>query len=224
LTIKHNPKSKALSTLLIVGIVVVIAVVIGVAAYVLMAQNPAPSTSPEPTTTPTQTPTPTQTEQTTTSPTVAPTTSTASPTPAPTQTATPTSAPGVSGANSLQYTVSATSNGVPQGSYIYSAKNIGTSDLMLRIEFTDTDGSKTIYIINGKDQKAYAFSDNQWTDLSVAYQTQYATWSQLWQGYFNALTGWSGVGSYTYTSGTDSVTISNISVNPSLPDSLFTEG
>jgi len=212
-------KSKrGLSKVLIVGIVIAIIVIAAVAAYAISAQNPNPSASPQPTATPTEAPT---TEPSNAEPTATAPASTTEPSPTATSTASATAPPNVSGASSLQYSESATSNGQSLGSYTYYGKNIGTPNFMMRIEFTDTDGNQTIYIINGQLQKAWIFADNEWTDASEVYTMQYNTWNTLWQGYVGALAAWSGAGDYTYSVGGDSVRIYGISVNPTLADSLF---
>jgi hypothetical protein len=65
-------------------------------------------------------------------------------------------------------------------------------------------------------------SGGQWTDLSSAYSSQSSIWNSAFLGYKNSLTSWSGVGDWTYTDPSgDTVRISNVSVDPSLPDSLF---
>ena len=128
----------------------------------------------------------------------------------------------IAGASSLQYSVAVTSGGVSQGSYTYYGKNAGTADFMMRIDYTDSSGTQGAFIINSAQQKAWSYSDGTWTDVSAAYTMQYDTWNTLWQGYVNYLGAWTGLGDYTYSAGGDSVTISGISVNPSLPDSLFT--
>jgi hypothetical protein len=152
--------------------------------------------------------------------------STTTPTPAPGTTSTPAPSSSVTGANiagasSLQYTVAVTSNGVSQGSYTYYGKNAGTANFMMRIDYTDGSGAQGGFIINSAQQKAWSKSDGNWTDVSAAYTTQYNTWNTLWQGYVNSLSAWTGSGGYAYSAGGNSVTISGISVNPSLPDSLF---
>jgi flagellar basal body-associated protein FliL len=222
---------KAISTMLIAVILVIVIVAGGIGAYYILSQNsPGPSESP--------TPSPTTTPLTTTQPTVTPSSSIVpiqtpatsdetSPTPsAPSQSETPlpTVAPtatlNVTGATSLKYTVSLTENGVQQGAYTYYGKNAGTTNFMMRIEYTGTDGN-AIYIFNGAQQKAWSFSDNTWTDISAAYTIQFGVWNNLWQGYVNSLTAWNGSGDYSYTSQGSTVRIYDISVNPTLQDSLF---
>ena len=94
---------------------------------------------------------------------------------------------------------------------------------MIRIEFTDPSGGGTfVYIVNGALQQAWMESGGQWTDLSSAFTSEWSSWDSTFTGYQNNLANWSGVGDWTYTSPNgDSVRIHDISVNPSLSDSLF---
>jgi hypothetical protein len=208
---------KAIATMLIVGILVVVIVVGGIGAFYVLSQNaPAPTESPSPTATSTASTAPTATASETTLP---------SPSSSPAETAQPTatvapSAPNIAGASSLRYSVSLTENGVVQGSYTYMGKNAGTNSFMMRIEVTSTDGN-AIYIFNGAQQKAWTYSDGQWTDISELYTVQFGVWNNLWQGYVNGLSAWNGVGDYSYSSGGSTVRIYDISVNPTLEDSLF---
>jgi len=211
----------AISTAIVALVVIVVAAAVAAGAYYVMTQNPSsPSTSgsPTPSSSPTATPTTTPNPTTSTSPTATPT-QTATPSPSPSTS--PSSAPNVAGASSLKYSVTVTEAGVLQGSYTYQGKNAGTSNFMMRIDFTEPSGAQTIYIVNGAEQKAWAYTDGNWTDLSAAYTTQYNTWNQVWQGYVTSLSGWNGVGDWTYTDGNASVRIYDISVNPVLADSLF---
>lgn len=192
-------QKKNKKTLLIVAILVIVIVVAGVAAYVLSqnANNPPDS---NPTATPTATP------STSSSP-------TATPTP-------PSSTTSVAGASSLKYTASLTENGVLQGTYTFQGKNSGTDNFMMRVDYTDSDGS-TIFIFNGAQRKAWTYSGDEWVDISDFYDSQFQVWNGLWQGYNTNLAAWTGIGDHSYTSGGSTVRIYDISVNPTLDDSLF---
>ena len=219
----HRNKT-AISTMLIAGIVIAVIVVAGVAGYYFATQNnPSPSASPSPTSTPTSTPQASTTApSTSTNPTTAPSSqATPTPTAAPSQTASTSIPANVAGASSLQYSVSLTTNGALEGAYTYYGKNAGTQNFMMRIDFTDSDGSESIFIVNGQLQKAWSYSDGEWTDLSAAYTTQYNIWNGLWQGYVNSLSAWSGLGDYSYSAEGSTVRIYDITVNPTLADSLF---
>jgi hypothetical protein len=135
----------------------------------------------------------------------------ATPTPTPT-------APDVEGATSLQFSVDVTS-GDTSYTNIYMAKNIGTSDMMIRIEMSN--GYNAIDIVNAAEQKVWEYTDGQWTDLSDAFSDQWASWSSTWSGYKNTLADWTGTGEWTYTENGSTVRIYDISVNPTLADSLF---
>ena len=79
-----------------------------------------------------------------------------------------------------------------------------------------------IYIINGALEKVWAYSDGEWIELSEFFPTYWDTWNSAWQGYRTNLLDWTGYGDWTYTTPNgDSVRIYNISINPSLSDSLF---
>lgn len=188
-------------TLIVIAIVVIAILLIGVGIYV--------ATRGGGTGTPTTTATPTAS-------------SSASGSPTPTSTSTTT---GVADANSLQFTVTVTnSSGAVQGTYTYSAKNIGTSSAMIRIELSDLPSSdNVVYIVNGATQQAWMETGGQWTDMSSTFASQWSSWNSTFVGEQNYLSNWAGTGDYTYTDPQgDSVRIYNIAVNPALADSLFT--
>jgi hypothetical protein len=218
------PPSKRSRKTLIALILIILIVVVAVGAYLATrgtGNNPNPSATP--------TPTPITGVTSTATP-ITGVTSTATPigeaTPTPTPTAKPTSSGGgtnVAGASSLQFTATMTnSSGGSEGTYTYSAKNAGTSNLMIRIEYSDPSGDNFIYIVNGALQQAWVETGGQWTDLSSAFSSQWSTWNTAFTGYTGSLASWSGVGDYSYSSPSgETVRIYNISVNPSLADSLF---
>jgi hypothetical protein len=126
----------------------------------------------------------------------------ATPTPEPTQTP-------VADATSLQITVTDAT-----GSYQWSAKNID-SDILLSIEYLDETAGFTI-IINGAEHTAASDMTGSWADED--FQTTWDQWYPMFEGYVDALAHWT-EGDWTSDDGT--VTISDISVNPTLDDSLF---
>lgn len=188
-------KSKsAFSTLAIVAIVVVVVVVVAAAAaYYFMGQNTANPSNPSTGPTPTN------------SPTTSPTTGTT----------------GVAGATSLKYSVTLTQNGTTTATYTYSGKNLGTDNMMIRVDFQDDSGTG-IFIFNAAQKQAWTYSNNQWTDISAYFDTQYNVWKNAWTGYVNGLAAWAGTGDYTYSAEGNTVRIYDIQVNPTLDDSLFT--
>ena len=149
-------------------------------------------------------------------------------TPSPGTTATPssgTSSPSqtnaVGTASSLQFSVEFRQAGAIQGTYTYMAKNVGTSNEMIRVETTDNESRTFIYIVNKAQQKAWTYSDGQWQDVSALYSTLWSTWGESFASYTLNIAGWTG-GDYTYTAPNgDSLRYYNIAVNPALADSLF---
>ena len=127
----------------------------------------------------------------------------------------------VAGATSLQFNADITINATTTYKYTYYAKNIGTSNAMLRVEFTD--GISMITIVNEAQQQAWVCENGAWTNATGSFSNY---WSAINSGFASTkseLSNWSGAGSYTYTDPTTgySVRYYNIAVNPSLPDSLF---
>lgn len=127
----------------------------------------------------------------------------------------------VAGASSLQFSADVTSGGT-LATYTYSAKNIGTSNAMIRIELT-SGSENTIYIVNGAQKQAWIYENGAWTNLTDYFTDYWTQWNSTLTGFTNNLSHWSGSGDYTYTNPStgDTVRIYNISVNPSLADSLF---
>ena len=127
----------------------------------------------------------------------------------------------VSGASSLQFKVTVDPADAESMDYTYSVKNAGTSSLMMRIEMQSA-GESFIYIINGAQEKVWIYSGDEWIDFSQAYPDYWETWNAAMQDYQNTLIDWTGAGDWTYTTPNgDTVRIHNITINPSLADSLF---
>lgn len=142
-------------------------------------------------------------------------------TPEETPTPTPTGTPDVAGASSLQYSVTYTEGATETAAYTYYGKNAGTDNFAMRIEYDDENG-EGILIFNGATDEAWTYADGEWLDLSDYFEAQFDTWETAWEGYVTGLSNWAGTGDHTYTSGDATVTISDIQVNPTLEDSLFT--
>jgi len=101
-------------------------------------------------------------------------------------------------------------------SYIFSAKNAGTSNMMIRVEFTDpSSDSEFVYLVNGAQQKAWIQTGGQWIDLSSSFSDEWANWDSTFSDYQNTLADWNGLGDWTYTLGDETISIHDISVNPS---------
>jgi hypothetical protein len=120
----------------------------------------------------------------------------------------------VGSATSLSFDITETSTG---SAFTYKAKDIGSSNMKMRIEGT-VSSYDIIYIINGATQTMWMYASGTWFDMSSSYSTYWDTYSTMLSGYQTDLGSWTGSGSQTV----GTVTISNIQVNPSLADSLFT--
>jgi hypothetical protein len=148
----------------------------------------------------------------------------------PTPTATPAATPDVAGASSIGFKVNGTISGVSE-EYAFTAKNLGTSDVLLRVDEIDAQGNAFVYVFNETAQTVWASAMGQWSDVSSDY-------ASYWNGANSAVIGytaftdyksqiaahWSGSGNYAYTSGGNSYTIFDIDLNPTLADSLFQHG
>jgi hypothetical protein len=140
------------------------------------------------------------------------------PTPTPTPTVTP-SGSDIAGASSLQFSVEIAA-GESAGTYKYMAKNIGESNMMIRVEMTND--YELIDIVNGAQNKAWESADGEWTDLSDNYAAMFDAWDSTFAGYKSSLASWTGISEWTYTDPDgNSVRVYDIAVNPSLADSLF---
>jgi hypothetical protein len=129
--------------------------------------------------------------------------------------------PNIAGATSLQFSVSATIEGVEE-EYTFMAKNLGTTNVMLRVEQTDAEGVEFVYIMNQAEQTAWVSYAGEWMDVSSDFATYWdSTWSPALSSYKTALGSWSGTGDYQYTVEGNSYRVYDILVNPSLADSLF---
>ena len=140
----------------------------------------------------------------------------------PSPTPTPTSNP-VADATSMRFDVNATVDGELQINRV-TTKNLGTSDILLRVDQTDAQGNDFTYIMNQTGQTV-------WADFGAGFDDYSSDWSTYWdntlignaglQSYLTALEDWSGTGDYEYESGGNSFVIYNIVVDPSLDDSAF---
>jgi hypothetical protein len=146
-------------------------------------------------------------------------------------TLTPTTAlPNASKISSVQFNVSDAEQGGPivgQGKLGYFANNLGTSNLQIRTQAYDKPNGIQVTIINGVQKNAWYYENNEWK----IYPSSLVNYTNLYQGpiqyYTDAIiANWTGSGSLTYTFEDPTgvyarVIISDIVINPSLPDSLF---
>jgi len=99
------------------------------------------------------------------------------------------------------------------------AKNLGTPNMMCRWEYGVME-QLTIYIVNETQHKVWRWSfPKGWVDFSSGFD--WGKWMQGWNETETRLRDWQG-GDITYTDQGYAIRISDIQINPSLDDSLFT--
>ena len=135
------------------------------------------------------------------------------------ETPTPTPSSPVEGATSMRFDVNATVEGAKEIDR-FTVKNLGTSDILLRVDQTDAQGNNFVYIMNETGQTV-------WADFGAGFDEYSSDWTTYWDNtlignvglntYMTALANWSGTGDYTG----DSYVIYDIVVNPTIPDSAF---
>jgi hypothetical protein len=128
----------------------------------------------------------------------------------------------VTNATSLQYDVNVTYQGTTTLSE-FAGKNLGTSNIMLRIDMSGVNQDNYTTVVNGTDQTAWRATNGNWTDVSSTYNTIWAIGcGKQWNNNVNALANWNGTGECTYTDSVGtSYKIYNVVINPTLDDSLF---
>ena len=124
----------------------------------------------------------------------------------------------VENATSLKFSVDETSAEDIQTTYIYSSKNMQTSDFMIRLEIPGE--YDLIEIINGVNQTAWESVAGEWTDLSDTFSDQALMWKVAMEGYTDNLSMWT-EGEHTYETDGTTVRIYDIMINPALEDTLF---
>jgi hypothetical protein len=126
----------------------------------------------------------------------------------------------VANATSLQYDADVTSMGETI-QYNWAGKNLGTEDLMIRVDLLGGEMGNFSYIMNAGEQTAWQNIVGTWEEADFA--EQWASWGTAWTENLDELKAdWSGTGDFTYTAENgDDITISNVSLNPELADSLF---
>jgi hypothetical protein len=105
--------------------------------------------------------------------------------------------------------------------YTVYIKNFNTPYVMSRAEGT-YDGQQIISITDGVNQKLWSYFNSQWQDTTFMTNGNWTTVDEGWDLLRSNLKNWSGSGELTYTIPTgDIFRLTNIEVNPNLPDSLF---
>jgi len=127
----------------------------------------------------------------------------------------------VQNATSLQ--VSADVVGGNQGSFPFnwSAANIGTTSQKIRLTIYGGESGNFSYIVKSSDQTAWKNENGTW--VSGNYTEINNVWGTAWNENLNQLkANWTGNGYVSFTNSIgDHVTITNVVINPDLPDSVF---
>jgi hypothetical protein len=105
--------------------------------------------------------------------------------------------------------------------YKFAGKNLGTSDLTLRVDLLGgAEGNYSYILIQGQQKGWESINSAAWTDIS--FNDMWTYYLPQWDGHLNAMKSWSGTGPLTYTNAEGGlVTLYNIVLNPELPASLF---
>ena len=139
---------------------------------------------------------------------------------------TPTPSNNIETATSLGFKVDAFGE-----SYAFTAKKVGDSEIMLRVDETDAEGTSFVYVFNEAEETIWLSYAGTWMDYSTDFN---AYWSGANSGYigYTAFDGyatelannWSGSGDHDYTDDGESIHIYDIVVNPAPDDSIFAHG
>jgi hypothetical protein len=126
-------------------------------------------------------------------------------------------------ATSLQYTVDLTTSGVT-GTYKFAGKNLGTAEIMLRVDANPVVSEGTIYsyVMYATNQTSYNNETGTWAEGNFT-KDWGVTWSPQWSGYIAHNSDWkTGDNDILYTDDAgNSVKVYNIVINPTLADSVF---
>ncbi len=141
----------------------------------------------------------------------------------PTPTPTPTPTNTIETATSLGFKVDAYGE-----SYAFTAKNLGTSNILLRVDQTDSEGNSFVYVLNQAEETIWLNYAGEWMDYSTDFDAYWSgansgiTGYTAFDGYMTELeSNWSGTGAHDYNSGDNAIHIYDIAINPTLDDSLF---
>lgn len=131
-------------------------------------------------------------------------------------TPTPTAEPSVADATSIQFTVVDSGAGL---TYQYQCKNLNADDEMLRVDM-DLGGMVYNYIIDMGTMESWMSEDGTtWNTGDFAADcTDYAT---PFHAYLDKIVENGGTADFTYAGDAGDVTISGITVNPTIEDSVF---
>jgi hypothetical protein len=126
----------------------------------------------------------------------------------------------VANATSLEFKANITSQGTTV-THLFYGKNIGTSNLTIRLDILGGESGNWSYILNAGQESSWN-STNYGAWASGNFTVDWSLWGTRWTNLVTNLKNWSGKGDYSYTSSSGNfVKISSIAVNSKLADSLF---
>jgi len=133
-----------------------------------------------------------------------------------TPTPTPTPGPSVATATSLQFSANVTSQGQTT-EYVWYGTNLNSANEKLRVDFVNY-----AYILDASQHKSWMSTDSGSSWTAGTFTTDWNSWGTQWTDYVTSLAMWSGSGDFSYTNTAgEAVTLFNITVNPTIPDSTF---
>jgi len=124
-------------------------------------------------------------------------------------------------ATSLRYTVNMTTADIT-GTYMFAGKNLGTGDLLLRVDANPIvdDATTYSYLFYAGNQTSYNNATGTWAQGD--FTTDWATYSGMFEGYIAHNEDWmTGDGDIEYTDAGNNIKVYDIEINPTLADSLF---
>jgi hypothetical protein len=111
----------------------------------------------------------------------------------------------------------------PANPFNWSVANVGTANQKIRLTIyaNQSDPTGYTYIVNSQDQTAWKNENGTW--VSDNYNDANALWGAQWTQTLNQLkANWTGNGNISFTNSFgDNVTVTKVTINPTLPDSLF---
>ncbi len=137
-------------------------------------------------------------------------------------TPTPTPTPAtVVDASTLQFNVAEDTNGAVVN-FEFSAKDVHTSTVELRVNIPSDSGNYT-YILNAGTEESYISMDDGATWTPSDFTVDWPSVGAIFEEAVTQLVHWNGIdATYSYTASTGSSNVvSDIVVNPTLADSLF---
>jgi hypothetical protein len=143
-----------------------------------------------------------------------------------TPTSTPTPAPSatVVGANTVQFSVTETTTSTgDKVAYTFAAKNFNTSTEVIRVDLS-ASGTNVSYVLNAGQQKSYLSTDNGAKWAASTFNSDWTSYGTLFNSFINKLAAAGNTADMTYTTDTGSITISCVTVNSAIADSVFSTG